>query len=89
MGVPDEHLEQFTETNMEFRETNMDTLGIEPRASRMLSGCDTTTPRAPERVVNSGNSSEGNMFARQMCGVVVEVDTSTQQHVAHVMVDVR
>ena len=24
----------------------MDTLGIEPRASRMLSGCDTTTPRA-------------------------------------------
>ena len=25
---------------------NLDTLGIEPRASRMLSGCDTTTPRA-------------------------------------------
>ena len=25
---------------------SMDTLGIEPRASRMLSGCDTTTPRA-------------------------------------------
>ena len=25
----------------------MDTLGIDPRASRMLSGCDTTTPRAP------------------------------------------
>ena len=24
----------------------MDTLGIEPRASRMLSGCDTTTPQA-------------------------------------------
>ena len=24
----------------------MDTLGIEPRAFRMLSGCDTTTPRA-------------------------------------------
>ena len=24
----------------------MDTLGIEPRASRMLSGCDTTIPRA-------------------------------------------
>ena len=24
----------------------MDTLGIEPRASRMLNGCDTTTPRA-------------------------------------------
>ena len=26
--------------------SNMDTLGIEPRASRMLSGCDTTTPCA-------------------------------------------
>ena len=26
----------------------IDTLGIEPRASRMLSGCDTTTPRALE-----------------------------------------
>ena len=25
---------------------SMDTLGIEPRASRMLSGCDITTPRA-------------------------------------------
>ena len=24
----------------------MDMLGIEPRASRMLSGCDTTTPHA-------------------------------------------
>ena len=24
----------------------LDTLGIEPRTSRMLSGCDTTTPRA-------------------------------------------
>ena len=24
----------------------LDTLGIEPRASHMLSGCDTTTPRA-------------------------------------------
>ena len=27
---------------------HLDTLGIEPRASRMLSGCDTTTPRAHE-----------------------------------------
>ena len=31
----------------------MDTLGIEPRASRMLSGCDTTTPRAPEELLHS------------------------------------
>ena len=33
----------------------MDTLGIEPRASRMLSGCDTTTPCAqlmnPELII--------------------------------------
>ena len=29
----------------------MDSLGIEPRASRMLSGCDTTTPTAPEQKV--------------------------------------
>ena len=28
------------------RNSMMDTLGIEPRASRMLSGCDTTTPCA-------------------------------------------
>jgi hypothetical protein len=28
-------------------EMKLDTLGIEPRASHMLSGCDTTTPRAP------------------------------------------
>ena len=30
------------------RAAQLDTLGIEPRASRMLSGCDTTTPRAHE-----------------------------------------
>ena len=30
----------------------MDTLGIEPRASRMLSGCDTTTPCARLSLIN-------------------------------------
>ena len=30
----------------QLKERTMDTLGIEPRASRMLSGCDTTTPCA-------------------------------------------
>ena len=35
----------------------MDTLGIEPRASRMLSGCDTTTPRALERVSRIASTS--------------------------------
>eukprot|EP00975_Prorocentrum_lima_P000909 190690-Prorocentrum_lima.AAC.1 len=29
---------------------NMDMLGIEPRASRVLSGRDTTTPRAPRNL---------------------------------------
>ena len=33
----------------------MDTLGIEPRASRMLSGCDTATPCARERYPYVGN----------------------------------
>ena len=32
---------------------SMDTLGIEPTASRMLSGCDTTTPRALESFQHS------------------------------------
>ena len=36
-----------SKTRKQFRcQTEMDTLGIEPRASRMLSGCDTTTPCA-------------------------------------------
>ena len=36
---------------------SMDTLGIEPRASRMLSGCDTTTPRALLDFVGVQNAS--------------------------------
>ena len=32
----------------------MDTLGIEPRAPRMLSGCDTTTPWARLRHLSPG-----------------------------------
>ena len=35
-----------TMSRMRATKSNMDTLGIEPRASRMLSGCDTTTPCA-------------------------------------------
>ena len=31
----------------------MDSPGIEPGASRMLSGCDTTTPTAPLEVGNN------------------------------------
>ena len=33
-------------TGIGFIIAQLDTLGIEPRASRMLSGCDTTTPCA-------------------------------------------
>ena len=43
----------------------MDTLGIEPRASRMLSGCDTTTPRALESPQHSPGSL---IFAKRGCG---------------------
>ena len=35
---------------------NLDTLGIEPRASRMLSGCDTTTPRALEEILSCSSN---------------------------------
>ena len=35
-----------TMSSLRATKSNMDTLGIEPRASRMLSGCDTTTPCA-------------------------------------------
>ena len=34
--------------------SNMDALGIEPRALRMRSGCDITTPRAPAMLVRHG-----------------------------------
>ena len=42
----------------------MDTLGIEPRASRMLSGCDTTTPRALE------------IFSRSLLSLLKEKDSN-------------
>ena len=37
-------------------EAKVDTLGIEPRASRMLSGCDTTTPCAHLLALADSNS---------------------------------
>ena len=45
----------------------MDTLGIEPRASRMLSGCDTTTPRALD-----GSSSESLPSEAWICAIFKE-----------------
>ena len=43
----------------------MDTLGTEPRASRMLSGGDTTTPRALDCILHSLGSS---IFAKRGFG---------------------
>ena len=37
---------EICKTTTKVHKQNLDTLGIEPRASRMLSGCDTTTPCA-------------------------------------------
>ena len=39
----------------------MDSLGIEPRASRMLSGCDTTTPRAHDRQAAAAASTDSHL----------------------------
>ena len=39
------------------RASQMDTLGLEPRASRMLSGCDTTTPCAHDISAHHDNNS--------------------------------
>jgi hypothetical protein len=41
-----EMLQSSAAESAQLEHNMMDTLGIEPRASRMLSGCDTTTPRA-------------------------------------------
>ena len=46
----------------------MDTLGIEPRASRMLSGCDTTTPRARDSEVFAQIAALPRAVARQLRG---------------------
>ena len=43
--IPIANLQHFRGP-LEAWKKQMDTLGIEPRASRMLSGCDTTTPCA-------------------------------------------
>ena len=45
------------------RRLQMDTLGIEPRASRMLSGCDTTTPCAPGALNRAHFYSEAKLFS--------------------------
>ena len=43
-GMHVQHLPQHQAMALQTPQIQMDTLGIEPRASRMLSGCDTTTP---------------------------------------------
>ena len=49
-----------TDNHSGIKRTYMDTLEIEPRASRMLSGCDTTTPCARLRSGKTANC----MFAK-------------------------
>ena len=44
------HKQKLPPRSSRTAELQLDTLGIEPRASRMLSGCDTTTPRAHEQL---------------------------------------
>ena len=39
----------------------VDTLGIEPRASRMLSGCDTTTPCAQLSMILKSMTNKHNV----------------------------
>jgi hypothetical protein len=41
-----EILQRSATESAQLEHNMMDTLGVEPRASRMLSGCDTSTPRA-------------------------------------------
>ena len=67
----------YTESVLSWTESSpgqraMDTLGIEPRASRMLSGCDTTTPRALEllpRILRECSQSRSRAVAKAGLGV--------------------
>ena len=58
----------------------MDTLGIEPRASRMLSGCDTTTPCAHWFDPNLKSS----LLAVRVVHIMAHTaELSTQHHTFH------
>ena len=48
--------------------SKMDTLGIEPRAFRMRSGCDTTTPCAPRKALSKHLIL--NLIFLQMCSSI-------------------
>ena len=50
----------------------MDALGIEPRALRMRSGCDTTTPRAL-----AINASQANIMMPSSCIFIMEMGRGT------------
>ena len=51
----------------------MDTLGIEPRASQMLSGCDTTTPRALWKDSNCNRFKENGFEAEGTYGLALHI----------------
>ena len=50
----------------------MDALGIEPRALRMRSECDTTTPRAL-----AANASQANIMLSGICTFIMEMARGT------------
>ena len=50
----------------------MDALGIEPRALRMRSGCDTTTPRA--LAINAG---QANIMLSGSCIFIIDMARRT------------
>ncbi len=60
---------------------NVDTLGIEPRAFRMQSGCDTTAPCARVARMCAGLCSQE--FARGVCGAGAPRPRSRGVHACH------
>ena len=63
-----EMLQRSAAESAQLEHNMMDTLGIEPRASRMLSGCDTTTPRARDSEVFAQIVELPHAVARQLRG---------------------
>ena len=55
------HKQKLPPRSSRTAELQLDTLGIEPRASRMLSGCATTTPRAHDRQAAAAASTDSHL----------------------------
>ena len=61
---------------------SMDTLGIEPRAFRMRSGCDTTTPCAPTKKKLNGHQTGVDERHRRSHMDTIENDFARTLHLA-------